>query len=227
MLLAALREQVVRVGRQALASGVVHGTAGNMSVRDRETGLIAISPSGIPYPAMTAEDVVVVDEHGVVREGARKPSSETPLHTMVYRERRHIDAIVHTHSHYSTVVSTIREALPPILTEVALIAGPRVPVTRYGLTGLDDLGSSVIEVLDDGVRAVILKNHGLIAFGADFDDALTVAEVVEEAARVYVHALSANGGREPDLVPSALIREMRERFLATYGQPTGAVRAPG
>lgn len=218
MLLPALREQVVQVGRQALAAGVVHGTAGNMSIRDRESGLIAISPSGIPYPVTTAADIVIVDEHGTVRDGTRKPSSETPLHTMVYRERRHIDAIVHTHAHYSTVVSTIREALPPILTEVALVAGPRIPVTRYGLTGLDDLGASVLEVLDDDVRAVILKNHGLIVFGASFEDALTIAEVVEEAARVYIHALSANGGREPELVPTALIPDMRERFLATYGQ---------
>lgn len=218
MLLSTLREQVVQVGRQALAAGVVHGTAGNMSIRDRESGLIAISPSGIPYPVMTPEDVVVVDEQGEVREGTRKPSSETPLHTMVYRERPQIDAIVHTHAHYSTVVSTIREALPAILTEVSLVAGPRVPVTRYGLTGMDDLGASVLEVLDDDVRAVILKNHGLIVFGADFEDALTIAEVVEEAARVYIHALSANGGREPDLVPSELIPEMRERFRATYGQ---------
>lgn len=221
MLLKELRKEVVRVGREALRSGVVHGTAGNMSVRDPATGLVAISPSGVPYPTLRPKDVVVVDLEGAVVDGARRPSSETPLHTMVYRHHPQIGAIVHTHAHYSTVVSCIRNELPPILTEVCLIVGPRVPVTRYGLTGTADLGASVLEVMDDETRAVLLRNHGLLAFGADFSEALAVAEAVEESAKVYVHALSANGGREPTLVPEELIPEMRERFLATYGQRTG------
>jgi L-fuculose-phosphate aldolase len=219
MLLEGLREDVVRVGLDALARGIVHGTAGNMSIRDPETGLIAISPSGIPYPTVTPADVVVVDDRGEVVDGRRKPSSETPLHTMVMRARADIVAIVHTHSHYSTVVSCIRTYLPPILTETCLVAGPRVPVTRYGLTGTSDFGESVLEVLTPNAKAVILKNHGLICFAESFDAALGIAEIVEESAKVYIHALAANGGREPDLVPEELIPEMTERFLATYGQP--------
>jgi L-ribulose-5-phosphate 4-epimerase len=219
MLLVGLREQVVEVGLRALERGIVHGTAGNMSVRDPETGLIAISPSGIPYPAVTAADVVIVNERGEVVDGSRKPSSETPLHTMTMRARPDIKAIVHTHSHYATVVSCIRPFLPPVLTETCLVVGDRVPVTRYGLTGTPDFGESVLEVLAPETKAVILKNHGLICFGDSFDAALGIAEIVEESARVYVHALAANGGREPDLVPETLIPAMRERFLATYGQP--------
>jgi L-ribulose-5-phosphate 4-epimerase len=221
MLLEGLREQVVRVGMEALARGVVHGTAGNMSIRDADTGLIAISPSGIPYPAVTPADVVIVNDLGEVVDGRRKPSSETPLHTMVMRARPDVRAIVHTHSHFSTVVSCIRPFLPPILTETCLIVGGRVPVTRYGLTGTPDFGESVLEVLTAETKAVLLKNHGLLAFGDSFESALGVAEVVEESAKVYVHALAANGGREPELVPEALIPEMVERFLASYGQPRG------
>lgn len=218
MLLRALREQVVQVGLDALAAGIVHGTAGNMSVRDPESGLIAISPSGMPYPSVTPADVVIVNPDGSVHDGVRKPSSETPMHTMVMQQRPDVRAIVHTHSHYSTVVSTIRDFLPPILTEVCLVVGPRVPVTRYGLTGTPDIGQSVVEVMDDTTRAVILKNHGLITFGNDFAEALMIAETVEESAKVYVHALAANGGREPHLVPEELIPEMTERFRASYGQ---------
>jgi L-ribulose-5-phosphate 4-epimerase len=190
-----------------------------MSIRDPETGLIAISPSGIPYPDVAAADVVIVNERGEVVEGTRKPSSETPLHTMVMLARPDIKAIVHTHSHYSTVVSCIRPYLPPILTETCLVAGPRVPVTRYGLTGTPDFGESVLEVLTPDSKAVILKNHGLICFADSFGAALGIAEIVEESARVYVNALAANGGREPDLVPEDLIPGMAERFLASYGQP--------
>jgi L-fuculose-phosphate aldolase len=216
--LADLREQVVQVGMEALARGIVHGTAGNMSIRDPESGLIAISPSGIPYSDVTPADIVIVNDAGDIVDGRRKPSSETPLHTMVMRARPDVRAIVHTHSHYSTVVSCIRPYLPPILTEVCLVVGARVPVTRYGLTGTPDFGESVIEVLEPDSRAIILKNHGLICFGDSFAAALGIAEVVEEAARVYVNALAANGGREPELVPEALIPEMTERFRQTYGQ---------
>jgi len=219
MLLEHLREQVVQVGLDALARGVVHGTAGNMSIRDPETSLMAISPSGIPYPTVTAADVVVVNDRGQVVDGCRKPSSETPLHTMVMHARPDIGAIVHTHSHYSTVVSCIRTYLPPILTETCLVAGPTVPVTRYGLTGTPDFGESVLEVLTPDSKAVIIKNHGLICFAESFNAALAIAEIVEESAKVYIHALAANGGREPDLVPEDLIPEMTERFRATYGQP--------
>jgi L-fuculose-phosphate aldolase len=113
----------------------------------------------------------------------------------------------------------MRSYLPPILTESCLVVGPRVPVTRYGLTGTPDFGESVLEVLTPESKAIILKNHGLITFGDSFADALNYSEIVEEAARVYVHALSAKGGREPDLVPEALIPEMTERFRADYGQP--------
>lgn len=117
------------------------------------------------------------------------------------------------------MVSTIWDALPPILTQTALVLGAPVPVTRYGLTGTPDFGESVLEVLDAHGLAVILRNHGLIAFGWDFDAALVVAEIVEVAAKVSVHGLAANGGQEPHLVPEDLIPGMQERFLTTYGQP--------
>jgi L-fuculose-phosphate aldolase len=220
VLLEEQRERIVRAGMDALGQGIVHGTAGNFSEIDRDAGLVSISPSGMPYPTVSAQDVVVVDLHGDVVEGNRRPSSETPMHTMIYRKFGHVGAIVHTHSHYSTVVSTIRQSLPAILTEVCVVVGPTVPVTRYGLTGLEDIGRSVVEVMNATSKAVIMKNHGLICFGADFDEAMTVSTIVEEAARVYIDALAANGGREPDLVPSDLIGGMQERFVASYGQPS-------
>jgi L-fuculose-phosphate aldolase len=219
MLLESLRVQVVQTGNEALARGIVHGTAGNFSIRDEATGLICISPSGMPYPTITPEDVVVVDADARVVEGHRKPSSETPMHTMIMRAHPHIRTIVHTHSHFSTVVSVIRDFLPPILTEVCCVVGERVPVTRYGLTGLPDIGESILEAMDSGSKAVLMRNHGLICFGDSFAESLAVGEIVEEAAKVYVNALAANGGREPMLVPAALIPGMQARFASDYGQP--------
>jgi L-ribulose-5-phosphate 4-epimerase len=219
VLLAELREQVVEAGLEALHLGIVYGTAGNFSVREPGTGLIAISPSGMPYPSIMPADIAIVNQDGEIQDGERRPSSETPMHTMIYRQRPDIGAIVHTHSHYSTVVSTIRTELPPILTEVCIVVGERVPVTRYGLTGTDDIGLSVLEAMEVDTKAVILKNHGLNSYGKTIAEALSVATIVEESARVYIHALAANGGREPNLVNAALIPGMQARFAASYGQP--------
>jgi L-ribulose-5-phosphate 4-epimerase len=220
MLLAELRREIVETGLACLALGIVHGTAGNFSRRCLDTGLIAISPSGIPYPETSAGDCVVVTPDGEIRDGVRRPSSETPMHTMIYRARPDVHAILHTHSHYSTIVSCIRPELPVILTEVAVVLGGPVPVARYGKTGTDDIGQSVLEAITPASRAVLLKNHGLIVLGKSFAETMAIAEIVEESAKVYVHALAANGGREPDHVPEELIAEMRERFLASYGQDT-------
>ena len=92
-----------------------------------------------------------------------------------------------------------------------------MPVTRYGLTGTPDFGESVLEVLTPETAAVILKNHGLIAFGDDFSSALGNAESSKKRPGSTSTRLSANGGREPDLVPEALIPEMIARFRESYG----------
>lgn len=220
MLLESLRIEIVEAGNEALRRGIVYGTAGNFSLRDPQTGLIAISPSGMPYPTVTPADVVIVDDEANVVDGDRRPSSETPMHTMILRSHPRIASVVHTHSHYSTVVGVIRDALPPILTEVCCVVGASVPVSRYGLTGLPDIGESILESMTNETGAVLMRNHGLIAFGSSLAEALSVGMVVEEAARVYVDALAANGGREPVLVPEELIPDMRRRFLASYGQPS-------
>jgi ribulose-5-phosphate 4-epimerase/fuculose-1-phosphate aldolase len=175
VLLAELRAQVVEAGLEALRRGIVHGTAGNFSIRDRESGLIAISPSGIPYPKTTPADVVVVDDDANVVDGHRKPSSETPMHTMIMKAHPEVRAIVHTHSHYSTVVGTIREFLPPILTEVCCVVGERVPVARYGLTALPDIG------LRQRSRRQWRPRAGACAGGADPRYARAVFRVVRPA----------------------------------------------
>ena len=218
VLLANFREQVIEAGLEAHRRGIVYGTAGNFSIRDRETGLIAISPSGMPYGSMTPADVCIVNEDAAIEDACRRPSSETPMHTMIMKQRPDVSVIVHTHSHFCTVVSTFKSCLPPILTETVLVLGSRIPVTRYGETGTPDIGLSVVEVMDETTRAVIMKNHGLICFGESFEQALTYAMIAEEAAHVYIDALAANGGREPDYVPEHLIAKMTAHFQATYGQ---------
>ena len=93
-----IREIVVEAAKKSNALGLIHGTSGNISMRDDNDEVVAITPSGIEYETMTAEDITLVDLDGNVIEGKYKPSSETPMHTAIMRARPDVRAVVHTHS---------------------------------------------------------------------------------------------------------------------------------
>ena len=199
---------------EALRRGIVHGTAGNFSERDRETGLIAISPSGIPYPDTTIEDVVVVDDHGNVVEGHRRPSSETPMHTMVMRVFDQIDAIVHTHSTYCTSLSIARKPIPPIHYMIAHFGGPDIRCADYALYGSAELSAHVLDAME-GRNGCLLANHGMIAAGKNLAQAMWLAVELETLARQYWHALQIGG---PVLLSAEEVRQAAEKFGVTgYG----------
>ncbi|MCJ7710618.1 MAG: class II aldolase/adducin family protein, partial [Chloroflexi bacterium] len=102
MRLAALRESLVELHAELPANNLVAWTGGNVSVRDPETGLVAIKPSGVRYEDLTAEAMVVVDPDGSVVEGSHSPSSDTASHLYIYRHRPDVNGVVHTHSRYAT-----------------------------------------------------------------------------------------------------------------------------
>ena len=86
-MLTELRERVLKTSQELYRLQMARGTSGNVSARDPESGLIAITPSGIPYEVLTTEDITIVNQHGKVVYGGQIPSSETPMHTAVYRLR--------------------------------------------------------------------------------------------------------------------------------------------
>ena len=102
MLLQEQRELVVEYGKKLVTTGLTDGTFGNLSVFDRESGLMAISPSGMDYFLTTPEDVVITDLAANIVDGTRKPSSEWALHTTFYQHKPHARAVVHTHSMFCT-----------------------------------------------------------------------------------------------------------------------------
>lgn len=180
-----IRRQVLDALLEASALGLIHGTSGNIAVRDAESGVIAISPSGRPYAAMTAEEIAIVAPDGTWLEGPYKPSSETPMHTAVYRARPDVGATVHLHGLYSTVMAMEGDELPPSTPPQALLAPIRV--VPFALPGSGELARSVAQILGAG-RAVLLRNHGSFCCGKDIADAMTAAIYTEEAAQVAWHA---------------------------------------
>ena len=134
MLLQSLREQVVLFSQKMLRSGLTHGTGGNISALDRASGLIAITPSGIDYEAITTRDICVVNGAGKQIDGIYTPSSELEMHLLCYARRPEFAAVVHTHSTFATVLSCMHRSLPAIHYLIGYVGG-EVRCMDYALFG--------------------------------------------------------------------------------------------
>ena len=137
-----LKEQVVAVAKEAERLGMCRHKSGNFSIYDPETGYVVITPSGVARDVLGPEHVCVMDLSGRVIERAAevKPSSEAMMHLYIYKERKDIRAIVHTHARYSTAFSIMNKPIRPIVYECAYLGKTgTVPVAPYGRAGTVDL----------------------------------------------------------------------------------------
>lgn len=206
------RQEIVACGKKMLAAGFVTATGGNLSICDRAAGLVAITPTGIPYDATTPADIVILDMDARVVQGPRAPSSELALHCGLYRTRGDISAVVHTHSVYATTISCLRCSIPPVHYLVGF-AGMDVPCAQYATFGTQHLADNVCAAMHER-RAVLLANHGLLAAGDTLQDAYTLAELVEFCAEVYYRSRSIG---TPVVLDEAEMQTVREKF-ANYGK---------
>src|SRR5690606_16330681 len=180
-----LREQLCAYGRRAVELGLVIGTSGNLSVRDGER--VVVTPSGVALDRLTPEQCPVVDLDGYLLEGELLPSSETPMHLAIYRATG-AQAVVHTHSVFSTVVATTMTELPPVHYN-ALLLGGVVKVAEYATYGTDELAANVRAALE-GKRAALMANHGGVTVGATLEEAFEATRLLEWLCEVYVRGLS-------------------------------------
>ena len=208
------RTIVVQTAQQLLRLGLVAATSGNVSMRlegDEKEGLIAVTPASTDYETMTPEDIVVVDYDVDVIEGDTVPSSESLTHVAVYKARRDISAVIHTHSIYASVLAVAGVALPPILDELVAYLGGPVEVAEYGFPSTEDLGEKAIQAMGER-NAVFIRNHGVLAAGRDMPDALRACELVERAAQIYIQARALGSVRTlPSEVVEAEVNIFRMR----------------
>jgi L-ribulose-5-phosphate 4-epimerase len=220
--LADLRADVVDVLRRLEGAGLVTGTSGNVSARDPQTGLIAVSPTSVAYDRMQPPDVSIVDQEGELLEG-RTPSTELPMHLAIQMGRPEAAAVVHTHSPVATALGLVLDEIPVVLAEQAAAVGGPVPVVAYAPTGERAMGEAVLAAGD--AWAVIVRNHGPVCLGRSLPEALRCAFAVEEAARAY--ALARQLG-EPALLPEdELVRlnRLRLRPRASAARPAPSRRS--
>ncbi|HBK53089.1 class II aldolase/adducin family protein [Syntrophomonas wolfei] len=182
------RKELLQIAQEIFSSGLVSGTWGNVSLRVSGPGLMLITPSGMDYNQMEAEDMVLLDGEEKVLAGKYKPSVETPLHLGIYKKRPEINAIVHVHSLYATAFAVARQNIPVILEEAAQVIGHEVRVAPYALCGSQQLAENVLKVLGKDKRAVLLANHGLLGLGGNLPEALRVCLVAERTARIAIYS---------------------------------------
>lgn len=206
------RETVRAAGVELVESGLVDGTWGNISARV-SAELLAITPTGRDYRSLGAEDIVLVDIATGESEGGR-PSTETPLHLALYRERPEIGAVVHTHSMSASTVAAARREVPPILDDFAQIVGPSLRTADYAIPGSGRMAKVVVKAMR-GRMAALLANHGAIAVGRGMKEALLCARMVEKGCRVFIEA-EFLGGAKP-LAPVEAWA-MHKVFLAKYSK---------
>ncbi|NQT64613.1 MAG: class II aldolase/adducin family protein, partial [FCB group bacterium] len=122
MLFEEIRNDIAILGKEIAASGFNLGTWGNISARIDEDHF-AITPSGIAYETITAADIVVIDLAGKIIDGSKKPSIELPLHSMIYKAKKNVNAIVHTHSVCCTAFAIARKPIPAVCEDMIQIVG--------------------------------------------------------------------------------------------------------
>ena len=212
-----VRQAVVDVAMEMYTTGLVVGTAGNVSGRQAD-GSVAMTPSSVPYPDITVAGLAIVDLDGEIVEGSARPSSEKAMHLNCYRSFPEVGGVVHCHPAHASMFAIARRAIPACIEEVIVYIGGDIPVADYRTTGSDELAAEVVRHLGDR-GAVLMANHGLLCVGKSPEDALHTAAVVEHTAKIVAGAEQLGG-----VVP--LPDDIVTNFTNIYGLIRGGWQPP-
>jgi L-fuculose-phosphate aldolase len=209
MLLERERGLLVDLSRRLHSDRLVVGTAGNLSARAGE--LIAVTPSGVDYGALSADLICVVTLDGRPLEATLEPSRELPMHLAVYRTTG-ARAVVHTHSPYATALSTILSELPAVHYLIAELGGP-VKVAPYATPGSEELAAEMVRALE-GRSAVLLASHGALTIGESVEQAYSRSVTLEWLAALYHRARTLG---DPAVLPDEEVNHLLH-LVRSYGQ---------
>jgi L-fuculose-phosphate aldolase len=207
----ALRGEIIATARAMNSGGLNRGKSGNVSARIASGFLV--TPTGIAYESMCAEDIVAMSADGVAA-GSRAPSSEWRFHRDIYAARPEVGAVVHTHSPFATTLACLGRGIPAFHYMIAVAGGHDIRCAPYATFGTQTLSDHALAALE-GRKACLLANHGMIAVGAALTEALALTVEVEALAEQYWRALQIG---EPNLLSDAEMAVVLAKF-AGYGQP--------
>lgn len=217
-----LKKAVLEANLELPAKGLVTYTWGNVSGIDRDSGLVAIKPSGVEYDTMKAEDIVLIDLSGNVVEGRLKPSSDAPTHVALYNAFTEIGGVCHTHSRWATSLAQAGLGIPAYGTTHADYFYGEIPCTR-DMTQEEissayeaNTGAVIVETFKNlnpnFIPGVLVKNHAPFTWGKDAGEAVHNSVVLEEIAMMAIQCKTMNPLIKP--MPQTLLDK---HFLRKHG----------
>jgi len=188
------KEKVLRTAKLLSQLGINPLTQGDVSICEPSTGYIVITPHDLSYDKMSIRDLVVIDEYGKVVSGRHSPSNESPVHCVVYRERKEVNGIVHLEPVFANAFGIVLREIPPVYVNMAVDVGGGVPVMTFADSGTESFGYTMLSVM--GRRnAIVWANHGLLTVGKTLDAAFHCTLTVELGAKMYHIALCHGDAR--------------------------------
>lgn len=187
-----LRSELIRINRILASKGLICSSDSNISVRLNNESLL-ITPSGIYKSTMTGDDLVIIDMDGNILQGKEgsKPTSETPMHLEVYRERPDVNAVIHAHPPYSTALTISGKPFPVEYLPEVLLALGEVPTADYATPGTQAMAESIHGLIHNN-NCILLSHHGSLTIGHDLEEALIAVERMELSA--FTHYISLTFG---------------------------------
>ena len=207
------RRLICKSGRRLVEKGLVSRSWGNISIRLDESFML-ITPSGRTYEDLQPEEVVRVQIQSLKYDGNIKPSSEFVLHAEIYKQRKKIKAVIHTHQMNASTVAAAHREVPPILDDMAQIIGPSVRVAEYALPGTKKIVRKTVKALR-GRNAALMANHGAVCIGRDMEEAFVVCEVLEKACKAFIEAEFLGGAKSIHKFEAHL---MHQYYLRKYSK---------
>jgi L-fuculose-phosphate aldolase len=205
----AKRQSIIDACLRMNQLGINQGTSGNISLR--HDGGMLITPTGTPYEAMQPEQIVFMNPDGSF-DSNQRPSSEWRFHRDILQARPEVNAVVHAHPPYATILAIMGLEIPPVHYMIACAGGDTIRCAPYATFGTQQLSEHAVAALEDR-SACLLAHHGMIAIGPSLSRAMWLAVEVETLARQYHGCLQIG---TPRLLPSEEIRNVLGR-MAGYG----------
>ncbi len=187
------------------------GTSGNLSVRlDRER--LLVTPTGMSKFQLRPDDMVIVDLEGRHLEGARKVTSEVSMHLTVYHFRDDVGAVIHSHPPIATAFACAGRGLEQMLCQEAVMTLGVVPLARYATTGTGEVAASLVPYIP-GHDAILLANHGAVAYGGTLLQAFQRMETVEHLAQIELVAHQLGAARTLKQEQIKELHDAKARYL--------------
>lgn len=179
------KNKVCEAGRQLLKEGLVARTWGNVSIKVSGTQMV-ITPSGRKYDELTPDEMVLVDIYTLKYEGKLKPSSELKLHCEVYKTRPHINAVIHTHQMYASIVAAAQQDVVVLDEAHQKILGSKIiKAASYALPNTKKITVETAKAIETS-NAALMSNHGVVCIGKDLEDTFEVARTLEKACELFI-----------------------------------------